>query len=224
VTPFDQVALVAMLLADYPAVSSAAFARARVEQPAYFAGGVIFGSKGDKLRLPDGREFDCIVAAGGPAADRRWQCALIDPNAPGVDDPFALDDGPLAPLELEPVTLGGGESFEAMTARAFDDLRGADDALAGITVDVAAGDIGDRLEGSYRDNIEPAAAAHDGIRAALDEDDPIDVVAATGSHDGAIDQARNDYTEPAPPDSPEPDPGSPPGDTGDGPTPGPPQA
>jgi hypothetical protein len=39
VTPFDGAALLAMLLAFYPAVSAAALARARSERPEYFAGG-----------------------------------------------------------------------------------------------------------------------------------------------------------------------------------------
>jgi hypothetical protein len=220
--PFDPDALVAMLKAFYPVVSGAAFAQARSERPSYFGGGVIFGSKGDKLRLPDGREYDCIIGAGGPASLRQWWCALIDPSDTGGDDPFALDDGPLVPIDEDmPIFPGGEPGFEVLVVDAIRDFDGADDRL-----DRAAGDVveftgADELENSYADLVEPAAENHDRIREALDSDDPIDVIDATNNHDSEIDAAREDYVEQAPPDIAETDPGAPPRD--DGP-PGPPPA
>jgi hypothetical protein len=75
VTPFDPVALLAMLQAFYPTPSGAALAQARAERPEYFAGGELFGSKGDKLRLGDGRVFDCIFAAGGLPGSNVGRCS-----------------------------------------------------------------------------------------------------------------------------------------------------
>lgn len=215
-SPFDGAALVAMLQAFYPAVSAAAFARARSERPDYFGGGVIFGSKGDKLRLPDGREFDCIQAAGGPPSGRRWTCSLIDPNAGGDDDPFALEDGPLAFVDEETVIFPGGDpSFESLVTGPLGTLDGAEAALDGSAEAIVAWDGADRVDGSYRALVEPATEAHKRIRAALDNDNPADVIAATNAHDGEIEGARADYVEPAPPDTPEPDPGERPRDDGD---------
>lgn len=209
-----------MLLAFYPAVSGAAFGRARAERPDYFAGGVIFGSKGDKLRLPDGREFDCIAAAGGPAAGRRWQCALIDPTAPAVDDPFALEDGPLAFVdELAPIFPGGDPSFEALVADHLGAFGGDDDRLSQGAQDVITFPGAGDLEDSYARHIEPALDNHANIRAALDADDPSDVIDATNAHDPEIDSARDEYVEDPPPDTSEPDPGRPP--KGDAPEPDP---
>jgi hypothetical protein len=213
VTPFDPSALVAMLIAFYPAVSGAAFAQARRERPEYFAGGTIFGSKGDKLRLPDLREFDCIVAAGGPPAGRRWTCSYIDPNAPVVDDPFALEEGPLIPLDEEqPIFPGGDPTFESIVAGALEPLDGADNVLDGAGQAIVTFTGADALDRQYRAQVEPAAVAHAATRAALEQDDPADVIDATNAQDPEINAAREDYVEDPPPDAPEPDPGDPPGD------------
>lgn len=211
VTPFDPDALVAMLRAFYPQPSGAAFALARAQRPEYFAGGVIFGSKGDKLRLPDGREYDCILAAGGPPSSRAWMCSLIEPGDPGVDDPFALDDGPLAYIDDGVVIFPGDvPDFEQLVVTELGALDGAEGVLdrAGADVQVAADP--DRFDGSYRALVDPAREAHVRLRNALDGDDPMDVIESTNAHDGEIDSARGDYVESPPPDTPEPDPGSPP--------------
>jgi hypothetical protein len=220
VTPFDPAALVAMLRSFYPAPSGAAFVRARGERPEYFAGGTIFGSKSDKLRLPDGREFDCIVAAGGPAAGRAWQCALIDPNAPGAADPFPLEPGALEPIDEDMVIFPGGEPpLEGIVAADLSGLDGADGILEAGAADVAAFDGATVLDDTYRDLVEPAAEHHAGVRAALDADDPADVIDATNSHDGEISSGQDDYVEEEPPLIDLPEPGRPPRDGED---PGPP--
>lgn len=206
--PFDPVALVAMLQAFYPSVSAAAFAQARAERPEYFAGGTIFGSKGDKLRLPDGREYDCIVAAGGPPSGRRWQCAPITGPGDGGDDPFALEDGPLAylddPGELFPPA---GETFEQLVARGLGGLQGSDAVLANAhDVTVAFTGVQD-LDNAYADEIDPAVATHENVVETFDQIDPSSVITATAAQDPVIDQARQDYVEPEQPQVAEPDPG-----------------
>src|SRR5213592_2880219 len=161
-----------MLKAFYPVPSGAAFAQARRERPEYFAAGVIFGSKGDKLRLPDGREFDCIVAAGGPVSGRSWYCGLIvdDPNA--QPDPFPLEPGPLDPLD-EDAAIGPAldRDLEALVARGLSDLSGSDDRLAAAGQAVIVVDGAGDIERSYAELVEPALEKHVEIRAALDMDD-----------------------------------------------------
>lgn len=215
-TPFDGAALVAMLMTLYPVVTPANFVRARAEQPSYFANGIIFGSKGDKLQLPDGRQFDCIFAAGGPVSGRRWICMEIDPNAPGAEDVFALSPGPLEPIDEQQVIFPGGDpSLESFITGELGPLDGAEGVLDGArdAVIVAADPI--QLEGTYRALVEPAAAAHATLRAALDDDNPGDVIDRTNAHDPEIDAARGDYVTEEPGDGEPPDPGGPPGGGGD---------
>lgn len=79
-TPFDPAALLAVLSAWYPTVSTSALAQARSEQPDVFAGGTLIGN-GDRLQLGDGRVFLLI-----------WNGAWTvtgdtnDPSAAGVWD------------------------------------------------------------------------------------------------------------------------------------------
>src|SRR4051812_36178944 len=120
-----------MLRAFYPEVTPANFALARSVRPEYFAGGVIFGTKGDKLRLPDGRVFDCIVNAGLSVALRSWAPQLVDPTAGGADDPFALEEGRLTPLD-EDFTLPPRDDsgFTALVAGELAALEHDDGILA----------------------------------------------------------------------------------------------
>lgn len=210
-TPFDPAALVAMLLAFYPIVSAAWLATARRDRPEYFAGGVLFGSKGDKLRLPDGREWDCIVAAGGPLAGRRWQCSLIviDPNA--VPDPFALEEGPLTVLDEE-FTIGPrvGSGFEALVAGELEALGASDDVLHQAAQAAIEFNGGTLLDASYDRLVAPALEHHAAFVRSLDADNPIDEVEASGQHDAIIDATEHQYDEEEPEDLPLTDPGQPP--------------
>lgn len=95
-TPFDPIALLAMLRAFYPEATVANLRRAREERPEYFAGGALFGSKGEKLRLPDGRVFDLIFATGTSQA--RWQ-VLEDTGGGGGGGGWPLENGPLTPID-----------------------------------------------------------------------------------------------------------------------------
>lgn len=207
-TPFDPIALLVMLLAFYPVVSAAAFALARVERPEYFSGGVIFGSKGDKLRLPDGREFDCIIAAGGPASGRRWWVNLIvvDPNA--APDIFALGDGPIAPLdEIDTLPPPSGDTFTSLVAGELAALDGADDVLHGAATAVTEFDGGADLEDASAQLLDPAAVHHANTRAALDHDDPAEELESAGLTREEIDARLSEYDDPPPDEAPEVDPG-----------------
>ncbi len=72
-TPFDPAALVAVLAAFYPTVSTDALAQARRERPRVFAGGALVGA-GDRLQLADGRVF-LLIWQGG------WTCVGDTANA-----------------------------------------------------------------------------------------------------------------------------------------------
>jgi hypothetical protein len=225
VTPFDPAALLAMLLAFYPAPSPAAFAQARGERPEYFAGGVIVGSKGDKLQLGDGRVFDCIYAAGGLPSEMRWQVIDVTNDAGGTDAGLALTPGPLAVLDPTlAIAPFGDPGFEAFVAGELDALGGSDGQLDRAGAAVLEFDGGAALEDSASRLLDPAEAAHANIRAALDADDPIDELGAAADAGGVPDVEGAQYVEQPPPDVPPIDPGDPPdGKGGDGGT-NPPEA
>ena len=216
-TPFDPWALLAMLQAFYPAPTPASLRRARSERPEYFAAGVLIGHSGDKLQLPDGRIWDLIFSVGSPAA--RWIAIdVTDQGAGGGgDDPFALEEGPLVPIDEE-TTIGPPleRDFEGLVARGLGDLTGSDDRLAAAGAAVVEVDGGADIDRSYDELLEPANRAHVGMRAALDLDDPSELIDATNHHDGEINAGTGDYNEPPPPDDPEPDPGEPPNGGDDG--------
>lgn len=200
-----------MLLAFYPAVSPAALAQAWRERPAYFAGGVLFGTKGDKLRLPDGREWDCIVAAGGPSSGQRWQAVLIDPTAGGDGDPFALEEGPLAPLDDAPIFAPrAGSTYTDLVNQELAPLGGGDDRLQGAANAVASFDGSAALDDAFAHTIAPAEAHHAATIAALDGDAIPEVLEATSGAHRVIDGTAGEYDEDPPPDVAEPDPGGPP--------------
>jgi hypothetical protein len=176
---------------------------------------VIFGTKGDKLRLPDGREFDCIVAAGGPPDGRRWQCARIDPNDADAGDPFALEAGPLTPIDASDVWPGSpAPGFEAFVAGELGALDGSEHQLDGAAQSAVEFDGAGAFDDSFRRLVDPATEAHVNIRRALDEDDPIDELGAAGDLGDAPDREGQQYVEEEPADLPTEDPGGPPGQDG----------
>lgn len=197
-TPFDGVALLAMLLAFYPLVSSGELARARRERPEYFAAGELFGSKGDKLKLPDGRVFDLILNAGGLPGSQRWQ--VIEPG-PGGDDPdFALEPGPLTPIDAgDDAAPAPSTDFEQLVAGALEQLGASDAVLAGAgqrvsddagTIAIEDGGAGDL------DELDAAAAEMDRSRSA---EELADVIGQVDALSGAIDSTDSEYDE-APPE------------------------
>ncbi len=207
-TPFDPWALLAMLLAFYPTVSAAAFAQARRERPEYFAGGRIVGSGGDKLQLPDGRIFDYILAVDGPAAGRRWIMLDVtnDPGAPA--SPFALEPGPLVPLDEE-FTLppGAGPMFENLVAGELEAFGASDGQLHTASVAIVEFSGAALLEDAYEREIVPALDAHSAFASSLDADDVGTELEAAEDHGRIIDGTETEYDEDPPDDLPEPDPG-----------------
>jgi hypothetical protein len=223
VTPFDPFALVAMLSAFYPVVTPANFARARAERPEYFAGGFIMGSKGDKLTLPDGRVFDCIFAAGAPVTERRWICIDVTNEKGGPVDAFPLEPGPLVPLDEAIVIFGdGGTDFAGLVGGHLADFGGSEGLLDRAAHDVTETPIDVSIAAGYAQTIDPAGEQNAAIRAALNADNPVDVLERAEAHNGVVDSESGKYDEEAPPDIEAPYPGEPPDE---GPSnPPPPQA
>lgn len=212
--PFDPYALLAILQAFYPVPTIANLRLARAERPEYFAGGELFGSCGEKLRLPDGRVWDLMFDCGGPSA--RWQAIEPGPGDGGGGDGFGLDPGPLAVLEvpnLLPPTPA--QDFQQIVAGALLELGAPDDALqlAGnaLGASTASGGLGDALTRDLND----AAAARVSQDRALDVVRPDELLEASQGAGSAIDGEAAEYPEPgdaAPPEIPPEDPGPPPPD------------
>ncbi len=202
-----------MLLAFYPVVSPANFARARSERPEYFGGGTITRAGGDKIQLPDGRIYDCIINSGGRPGTTFWTCSLVDPNAPPVDDPFALEEGPLAFLDEDaPIFPDAGDTFTTLVSGHLGDLDGSDAQLTGAATPIVTFDGPAQLEASAGANFYPAVENHVAIAEALTNDNPADVAVATGAQAGTIADQASDYDDEPPADLPVDDPGDPPGD------------
>jgi hypothetical protein len=208
VTPFDGVALLAMLIAFYPIVGPAALLRARAERPEYFAGGEIRGTEGDKLWLGDGRKFDLILRVNTPG--QAWQVLELFgvDGAAAPDDPFQLEAGPLTPFDLSAFVRPPREDvFAPLVADAIGELAGVDGALhlAHTTLSDAADPAAlDALDADGAGDLD--SAIEQGHRL-LDDADPGALLATTNSHDGAIAANEADLNELAPsemPPAPEP--------------------
>lgn len=167
--PFDQAALLGMLLAFYPVVSVANLRTARQERPDYFGGGTLGGTSGEKLFLPDGRIFDLIFAVEDPTR-RRWQ--VIDVTAGGDEpNPFPLEPGPLEPLDADlfpeptPQPL-----FEALVGDGIRELWDAEGVAGDAETRFAEASSSEDFEASYDNDVEPARgrleeqiASHDAL-------------------------------------------------------------
>ncbi|HEY3042610.1 MAG TPA: hypothetical protein VGJ39_01200 [Vicinamibacterales bacterium] len=199
-TPFDPIALLVMLQTFYPIVGPAAFERARRERPEYFSGGTIIGTGRDKVQLPDGRIFDCIFNVGG--IDQRWQVLEIPPGAGpgGPADPFALDEGPLTPIDEsafpEPAPM---PFFEPLVVQSLVDLGYAGPALDGAHAQLTdAGAPGD-LDAWLGGELGTGAGVLDQQLRAVDAFVPADVVAQTAGQSRATDAHEGLFNEPIPP-------------------------
>lgn len=199
-TPFDPIALLAMLQAFYPSVGPAAFARARRERPSYFSAGDIIGTSGDKLRLPDGRLFDCIFDTLGQ--NTRWQCIEVGtgPGGPDDEDPFALEAGPLVPIDLS--AYPGGTPVPVFVPLVSSHLAalGATDGIlytAGNEV-ITHSDRGAVLDAWAR-TMDPAVEQLAAEGYALEALNPSLELTIANNQMGTIDANEGDYNESVPP-------------------------
>lgn len=197
--PFSADALLAMLLAFYPVVGPAALARARQERPDYFAAGTLIGRHGDALKLPDGRIFDLIFDVLGPGM--RWQVLEDRGDGAGtdVDDPFALEEGPIVPIdesawpEPAPVPV-----FGPLVADRLSEL-GASDTVIGLAYNTAVeGAAASRIENGFSGTVAGAEAQLGPAHLALDAMNPADELIQLGSHVGQIDGNEGLFTGPPP--------------------------
>lgn len=225
-TPFDPYALLAMLLAFYPVVSVMNLIRARAERPDYFAGGTLFGSCGEKLRLPDGRVWDLIYDCGGPNA--RWQAIEPGPGGDGGGDGFELEPGPLTPLdETTAIPPLSDPSFEPLVTDSIGEVRTLEglmgDAATTMTTDAAPGAIGDALDAALGE----AQEGHWRGGQSLEGATVGDLVETTDGLNGQIDAGTGELPEPPeniPTTPTNTDPGPPPSGGDEPPDEGPPEA
>lgn len=203
-----------MLVAFYPIVTPANLTRARTERPEYFAGAVLLGGSGDKLKLPDGRIFDCIFAVDGPLAQRRWQALDVTNSGGGPEDPFALEPGPLTPVdETMAIFLPPDGEFAWVVGAYVEGFGGSEALLDRAATDVVELQVDAALAAGYAATIEPAGEQNAAIRAALEADNPADVLEQAQAHDGTINEQSGQYDEDPPDDDiGAPDPGDPPED------------
>lgn len=164
---FDPGAFVTMMVTFYPVVTIANLRRAREERPDYFGGGHLFGTCGEKLRLPTARIWDLMRDCGGRNA--AWQAIDVTDGGGGGDDPFVLDRGPLDELELPPIVTEGGETvFTNLVAAALVELGGSDDVLDHAGDLIVEGGATSGLSDALQADLSEAVGARQGERQALD--------------------------------------------------------
>ena len=189
-----------MLRSFYPIVSPAELVRAWRERPQYFAGAVIIGTSGDKIRLPDGRIFDLIYAVDGNPADRRWQ--VIEPGPAEDGGRFPLEPGPL--LFVDPDQLGtpvAGVVFESLVAGRLAQLGGVDAAIGVHEQTIVSASSSEGFAASYWDTVrwaEGNLAGHVSSQASMDL---AGVVQQSGAMGEAIVSTESSYDNP--PESPD---------------------
>jgi hypothetical protein len=208
-TPFDGAALVAMLQAFYPAVTRAALERARRDRPAYFAGGVLFGTQGEKLRLGDGRVFDLAFDAW--TARSRWQAIDVTAGGETEPQPFPLEPGALDPLDEDVVVIVSVEPvFEPLVSERLAELAGSDDGLFGARDTIAAAASPAALDWAFDTSAGLAEVTVVDELGAIDTLRPEGVAAASEGLGTSAGGAIDDYRDDGPDDIDVPDPGGPP--------------
>jgi len=201
VTPFDAIALRVMLETFYPIVTPSALRRARSERPDYFAGGVLFGTKGDKLRLADGREFDCIAGTSGPHPT--WWVGLIEPGEGGGENPFPLEEGPLTPLDLETFRVPrAAPEFEALAIVHAAELGDADRQAETARGDVGSPDVLAALSGSIGEAADATWRAGDTLARELETVDPLGLLEETSGTGGQVESVTGEWDSDEPPPDP----------------------
>lgn len=210
-TPFDPIALLSILLTFYQPATVENLRRAHRERPEYFAGGELFGTNGEKLRLPDGRVWDFIFDVGGPQA--RYQA--IDVTAgDGDSGAFPLEPGPLRPIAVDSVIPppSSGQSFESLFAGALGELGAAEGAIGHHEQIIAGAADPIGLDAEFEDTIGRAAATLEGDRFAFAALDPGALLDRSTEQQFGIDGVDRELPNPddTPPDMDVEDPGQPP--------------
>lgn len=198
-----------MLLTFYPDVSAAALAQARRERPEYFAGGVLGGSHGDKMTLPDGSGWDCIYDVDNATGRRHWQCIPASDGGGGADA-FPLDAGPLDPIDLsqwpEPAPL---PIFAPLVVDGLRELGASETLLGDAAATITQGGTGGSFDAAVSGDLGDADRARIETRDALAGAVPDRELALTSGSSGTIDGGEGDaeftpppYVAPSPPGGP----------------------
>lgn len=210
-TPFDPIALVAMLSTFYPLVTRASLERAFRDRPEYFAGGRLGGRNGEVLFLQDGRIIDLAFSAW--AANARWQALDVTHADGGAGDPFGLEDGPLVPIDIDGIPPPVREAlFESLIAGAAGEVNTADRVIGAHATDLARTVAAAALDDAGGADLEEAMRAVDNERQTFHELDPAGIVTASSGEQQQIDDTIEDIGDPeaaAPQEEPLPDAGPP---------------
>lgn len=199
-TPFSPAALVVMLVTFYPDVSAAALVRARLERPEYFAGGVLGGSHGDKMTLPDSSGWDLIYDVENATGNRHWQCIPAGGDATAGDPTFALEPGPLVPIDLvqwpEPAPL---PTFAPLVGDALREIGASDAVLAAAAATVAEASSPALFDAAVSGELGDGDRARVDVQAALAGAIPDRELALTSGAEGQIGGGEGDaeFTPPA---------------------------
>jgi hypothetical protein len=215
-----------MLLTFYPDVSAAAFARARRERPEYFSGGTIVGSHGDKLRLPDSHIWDCIFDVENATGQRHWQCIDVSDGGGTGDPVFALEPGPLTPIdETQWPKPTPQPVFLPIVVDALDGLAGSDTVLGSAASTIAEASSGAAFDAAVSGAIDDGDGQRGAQLGAALGATPDDVLDSTTGSGGTIAGGEGDAEFAAPPYVAPTSPGAHPDDRppggGDHPTPNP---
>lgn len=175
---FDPDALVAILRAFYPVVSVATLRRARAERPESFAGGELFGTHGEKLRLLDGRVYDLIFDVDGPGA--AWQAIDVSAGGPETVGPYPLEPGPLGYVDVERFPLPiERHDFEQLVGQAALALGDVDGRLVDAETTIASESSPAPMIAAYERDVGRAGRGLEGQRASVHALDISDVVGET---------------------------------------------
>lgn len=191
-TPFDAVALLAMLVTFYPTVTQATLVRARRERPEYWAAGLLYGVEQYVLVLPDGAAW--YLTSDGWHPGTQWRLAPKDLSLPDTPNPLALTRGPLAPVDETswPVPLRRA-AFEALVVDALGTLGAADAVLATAASRVAeSADSATRMDGGGAE-LRDVTVAVDEIRRSRSADAFADIVGAADALAQTVDGVDLDY-------------------------------
>lgn len=195
-TPFNAVAVLAMLIAFYPEASPNALAAAIRERPEYFSGAEQIAATG-YIVLPDARVLRVLMFPDATHPFAYWQISGPGIDTASIGDRIVLEPGPLQPLDVDRAIppalapgfaeLAGQYLAQVDGGAAFMRARVGELAAAADPADMHALFDGELGDGEY--------ALHNQL-STLDELDPSEGEQAAHTRDPVIATAQTDYADP----------------------------
>jgi hypothetical protein len=112
-----------------------------------------------------------------------------------VDDPFALEEGPLEPIDesIDWFPARAGPTMESVVAGELAALNGTDPALDQVALTVGRFDASGAAGAIDDPTLDDAIGSHEETRAALENDSPGVLVETSDGHLTLIDTRSGDY-------------------------------